>query len=62
MGRGGDANTTWLGNPLKPSSDVDTVPENIVRLDDNIADIYAYAEDDSLVCCVFDRELSNATR
>ena len=57
MGRGGDASTTRLGDPLKPGSDVDTVPENIVRLDDHIADIYAYTEDNSLVCCVSGREI-----
>ena len=60
MGRGGDANATRLGDPLKPGSDVDTVPENIVRLDDYIADIYAVPEDNSLVCCVSGREISNA--
>ena len=36
-------NPTWFGNPFQPGSHVHTVPENVITINDHIADIDADA-------------------
>ena len=45
----GYADTAGLRNPLQPRSNIDSVPEDIVVIDDDIADVNADPELDSVV-------------
>ena len=42
----GDADAAWLGNSLKARCDVNTIAENIVVVDDDIADVNTDAKFD----------------
>ena len=43
------ANSAWLGNALQPRGDIDAITENIVVVDDNVADMDADAKFDPLI-------------
>ena len=49
MGVVGDTHTTRLGDPLEARRDIDAVAENIVVVEDDIADMNANAELDALL-------------
>ena len=49
VGRARDADAAGLAQRLQPGGDVDAVAENVVAVDDDVADIDADAEDDLLV-------------
>jgi hypothetical protein len=42
----GDADTAWLGDSLKARCDVHTIAENIIVVDDDVADMNADAKFD----------------
>ena len=48
MGVVGDADAAGVGDPLQPRGDIDAVAENIVVIDDDVADMDADAEFDPL--------------
>ena len=48
IGRARDQNAARLANPLQPRRDVDAVAENVVALDQHVAEIDADAVDDAL--------------
>src|SRR6516164_4814958 len=54
-----NANATRLGNPFKPRRDVDVVTEDIVRLDDHIANIDSNAEQNARVFWIIDCQVAN---
>jgi len=45
----GDADTAWLSDAFEPCGNVDTVPEDVAVLDDNVTDMNTYAEFNALV-------------
>jgi hypothetical protein len=58
--RGRDAYTTRFGDTLKSRRDIDAVAKNVMGFDDYVADINAYAEGETLVVSVANREVMDA--
>src|SRR5262249_2696961 len=49
VSRAGDAQAAWLAQRLQPGSDIDAVAENVITIDDDVANVDADAEDDASI-------------